>query len=299
MQKDAAGSSKDKAMSFWEHTEELAKRLKSAIYTFVAATIIAMVVPADLSFLSDPVGSFRPLIGVVLIAIRNQVLPPDVVVIGGGLTDPIQLYAMASIVFGFAMAAPVFAYQIYKFVDPALYPHERNDVYPFMGAFLGLFVFGLIFGYLIITPQIISMVLTFFPVVGAEPIINISDFFFSVFTSTLLTGAIFTFPVFLVLLVRYGIIKTSLLSKNRKYVYAALLFLVFAITPGEGGIANFLLYFPLIILLEAGIFVGKRYEKQGKVINRQTFSNGVECKYCKKPIPKATPFCPNCGKSQK
>lgn len=299
MQKDAAGSSKEKQMTFWEHTEELARTLKSAIYTFVAATIIAMVLPADLSFLSDPMGSFRPLIGVVLIAIRNQVLPPDVVVIGGGITDPIELYAIASIVFGFAVAVPVFAYKVYRFIDPALYSHERNDVYPFMGSFMSLFIFGLIFGYLVITPYIISALLMFFPMVGAEPIININDFYFNVFTSTLLTGAIFTFPVFLVLLVRYGIIKTSLLTKNRKYVYAALLILVFIITPGEGGIANFLLFFPLIILLEGGILVAKRYEKQGKVIDRQTFSNEVECKYCKKSIPKTTTFCPNCGKSQK
>jgi len=299
MQKDAAGSLKERQMTFWEHTEELAKRLKSVIYTFAAATIIAMVLPADLSFLSDPVGSFHPLIGVVLKIVRNQVLPANVHLIGGGLTDPIELYGVASIVFGFAVAAPVFAYQVHRFIDPALYAHERNDVYPFLGSFLALFTFGLFFGYFIITPYIISALILFFPAVGAEPWIAINDFYFNVFITTLLTGAIFTFPVFLVLLVRYGIINTRLLTKNRKYVYAALLILVFVITPGEGGIANFMLFFPLIILLEGGIFVAKRYEKQGKVIGRQIFSNEVDCKYCKKSIPKTAPFCPNCGKSQK
>jgi len=55
----------------------------------------------------------------------------------------------------------------------------------------------------------------------------------------------------------------------------------------------------LIVLLEGGIFVAKHYEKQGKGVDRQLFSDEVECKYCKKSILKTAPFCPNCGKSQK
>jgi sec-independent protein translocase protein TatC len=297
MHKDAE-KPKSSEMTFWEHTEELAKRLKSVIYSFVAATIIAMVFPADLSFFSDPFNSFKPLVGVVLKKIREQILPPNVVLIGLGLTDPLELYALASIVFGFTVAAPVFAYQIYKFVDPALYPHERSDVYPFIASFTGLFIFGLIFGYLLITPYIISMMMVFFPAVGAELFISVNDFYFNVFITTFLTGAIFTFPVFLVLLVKYGIIQTSLLTRNRKYVYAGLLILVMIITPGEGGIANFLLYVPLIILLESGIYVARRYEKQGKVIHRRASTDERKCKFCEKPISKSTPFCTNCGKSQ-
>lgn len=299
MYKDAGKSSKSSEMTFWEHTEELAKRLKIVIYTFVVSTIVAMILPADLSFFNDPIQSFKPLIGVVLKKIREQVLPPNVHLIGVGLTDPIELYAVASIVFGFAVVAPVFAYQIFKFVDPALYPHERRDVYPFLASFSALFIFGLIFGYLIITPYIIGAVLLFFPAVGAETWISINDFYFKVFTTTLLTGAIFTFPVFLVLLVRYGIIQTSFLTKNRKYLYAGMLILVFIITPGEGGIANFLLFVPLIILLESGIFVARRYEKHGKIVSRRSFANEAECRFCKRSIPKSAPFCPSCGKSQK
>jgi len=299
MYKDAEKSSKSSEMTFWEHTEELAKRLKLVIYTFVVSTIVAMILPADLSFFNDPIRSFKPLIGVVLKIIREQVLPSNVHLIGVGLTDPIELYAVASIVFGFAVVIPVFAYQIYRFVDPALHPHERSDVYPFLGSFMALFIFGLAFGYLVITPYIVGAVLIFFPAVGAELWISINDFYFNVFTTTLLTGAIFTFPVFLVLLVRYGIIQTSFLTKNRKYLYAVMLVLVFIITPGEGGIANFLLFVPLMILLESGIFVARRYEKQGKVVDRRSLTDRVECKFCKKSIPKSAPFCPSCGKSQK
>ncbi|MEM2914427.1 MAG: twin-arginine translocase subunit TatC [Candidatus Bathyarchaeia archaeon] len=299
MSKDTEKSPKNKEMTFWEHTAELANRLKIVLYTLIASTIIMMILPANPSVFTDPFQSYSPLVSVILRTIKAQVLPENVELIGLEITNPIELYVVASFFFGLAVTAPVFAYQIFRFVDPALYPHERREIYPLLGAFLLLFLSGLIFGYVVLVPYAISAVLPFFTAVGAKPVISVNDFYYTVFFLTLLTGFTFTFPVFLVLLVKYGIMGTKVLTKNRKYLYFAVLILVFVITPGEGGLANLMLFIPLIILLEGGIFFARRYEKKGEIHRLPWFTEETKCKFCGKAMPSNVTFCPNCGKSGK
>ena len=286
-------------MTFWEHTKELGKRLKIVLYTLIISTIAMMALPANLSFLSDPFGSYEPLVGVVLKAVREQALPAGVKLIGIEFVAPLELYLVASFFFGLAITAPVFAYEIFKFVDPALYPNERRAVYPFLSSFLVLFAVGLLFGYLFLVPYGMAALLPFFHVVGAEPLIAVSDFYYFVFFLTLLTGMAFTFPIFLVLFVKFGIVGTKKLTQNRKYVYLGLLILVFLITPGEGGLANFMLMAVMVVLFETGIFFARRYEKKGEVTHPRWSTEEAKCKFCGKTIPTNTTFCENCGKSQK
>jgi sec-independent protein translocase protein TatC len=286
-------------MTFWDHTGELVRRLKVVLYALVVSTVAMMALPANISFFSNPLSFYEPLVAVILRAIRGQVLPPGVRLLGVEFVAPLELYLIASFFFGLAITAPVLAYEIFRFVDPALYPHERRDVYPFLSSFLVLFVVGLVFGYLVLVPYGMAALLPFFQIVGAELYISVSDFYYFVFFLTLLTGVAFTFPIFLVLFVKYGIIGTKTLTKNRKYVYLGLLALVFLITPGEGGLANFMLMAVMIVLLEVGIFFARRYEKKGEIRRPRWFTEEAKCKFCGATIPTDTTFCQNCGKSQK
>lgn len=286
-------------MTFWEHTKELGGRLKVVLYTLIISTIAMMALPANVSFFSNPFSFYEPLVGVVLRAVRAQVLPSGVKLMGMEFVAPLELYLVASFFFGLAITAPVFAYEIFRFIDPALHPHERRDVYPFLASFLVLFVVGLTFGYMFLVPYGMAALLPFFQIVGAELYISVADFYYFVFFLTLLTGLAFTFPIFLVLLVKYGIIGTKTLTKNRKYVYFGLLVLVFLITPGEGGLANFMLMAVMSVLLEIGILFARRYEKKGEIRRPRWFTEEAKCKFCGKTIPTDTTFCQNCGKSQK
>jgi len=301
MPEDVDKPLEDRPMTFWEHTEELIKRLKIVFYALIASIVVMMVLPANIEFLNNPFEFYEPLVAVVLKTMRNQVLPPDVKIIGLELVAPIELYILASFVFALAITAPIFAYEIFKFIDPALYPHERRDIYPFLTSFLALFITGLIFGYFVLTPSIIRAALPFFTAVGAEMTISVMDFYYLLFVTTLMTGLTFTFPVFLVLLVKYGIIGTSILTSNRVYLYAAIFIFVCILTP-DGGLANFILFIPMIVLLETGIFFAKRYEKEGVPRRRISFFPRREertCRFCGNPISADATFCPHCGKSQK
>jgi len=286
-------------MTFWDHTEELAKRLKVVMYAFFISIVVMMILPADFSFLNNPLEYYQPFVAVVLKRIREDVLPSDIRLIGLELIDPIQLYVIASFVFAVALTTPVLVYEIYKFVNPALYQHEKKDLYPFLTSFSALFIIGLVFGYRILMPYMIRAMLPFFSAVGAEMVISIMDFYSLVLVTTLANGLFFTFPVFLVLLVKYGVFGTTVVTKNRKYVYTALLILTFLITPDGGHIGNFMLFAPMILLLEAGVVFARRYEKKSEVRRPRWLRQGPKCKFCGETLKADVVFCSKCGRSQK
>ncbi len=105
---------------------------------------------------------------------------------------------------GIVTSAPVIGYEIYRYVDPALYPEERKAVYPFVISFTALFITGSLFGYKILAPFMLWAMIPFFTLTGAVPIIYVMDFYSLVFITTLTSGFSFTMPVFFVLLVKFG-----------------------------------------------------------------------------------------------
>jgi len=293
--------SKDKELPFEEHLAELARRLKVVLYTLVASTIIFMALPADLSFLHNP-PVFKPLVSVLLTYIREDILPASVKLIAGEITTPLELYILASFVLGVAVTLPVLFYEVYKFVDPALYPEERRMVYPFVAAFISLFIAGAVFGYKILSPFMIWALMPFFEALQVEALVYVMDFYTLVFTLVILCGLVFTFPVIFVLLVRFNIVSTETLTKNRKYLYAAIFVITALITPDGGPIADMALFLPIVVLLEAAILVAKRYEKQRAekeppALTKLLSGNVIKCRFCGAEVSSDSKFCPKCGRA--
>ena len=285
------------AMPFWDHVSELAKRLKVILYVLIVSTILFMALPSNLSFLSNPLQFYDPLVALILRQIRAQMLPPNVMLIGYELTVPMELYLIASFIMGFGVSIPVLAYEIYRFIDPALYPHERKAIYPFVLSFTALFVIGATFGYDILTPFMIWALFPFFTAVGAERIISIMDFYNMVFVSTLMSGLIFTWPVFFVLLVRFGVLRTSMISSNRKYVYAAMYIITAFGTPDGGPLADLMLFIPMVVLTETAVYFGRRYEKSRPMTSAPT-KTVPRCRFCSAELETGKVFCDSCGKAQ-
>jgi len=284
-------------MPFWDHMIELAKGVKVVFYVLVVSTVLFMVLPADFAHLGNPLEFYDPLVALVLRLIRTQVLPPDVMLIGYELTAPMELYLIGSFVFGFAVTIPVLAYEIHRFIDPALLPHERRAVYPFVASFSILFVLGVTFGYVVLMPITLWALFRFFAVVGAEKIISITDFYNMVFVSTIFSGLTFTWPVFFVLLVRFGIANTSMLSKNRKYVYGIMFIVIMFITTDGGPLVDAMLMLPMAVLTETAIFFGRRVEKS-RPITSAPAKAVPKCRFCSAEIEPEKAFCEVCGKAQ-
>ena len=293
-------TSHESATPMWSHLTELASRLKIILYSLFLTTTLFMVFPANSDFLHDPFGFYDPLIALVLRQVTKDVLPPSVQLIAGEFTAPLEIYLIASLLLGIATSAPIIGYEIYRYVDPALYPDERKAIYPFVISFTVLFLIGSIFGYKILAPFMLWAMIPFFRLTGAVPIIFVMDFYNLVFITALTSGFSFTLPVFFVLLVKFGIIKTSYVTSRRRYIYAALYVITAVVTPDGGPIADIALFVPMAILLELAVFFGKRIEKrQGPIRLRSDAKKSVylKCKFCGALLDPKSSFCPNCDKS--
>ena len=293
---------REKLGTVWEHIVELGARLKVVFYSLIITTTFFMVFPANASFLKNPLAFYDPVIALVLQRVVKDVLPSGIQLIAGEFTAPLEIYLIASVILGIAVSSPVIAFEIYRFIDPALYQEERKAVYPFVASFTILFLIGVVFGYRVLAPFMFWAMLPFFRLTSSLPIINVMDFYNLVFITTLVTGFAFTLPVFFVLLVKFGILKTSYVTTRRRYIYAAMYVITAVVTPDGGPLADVALFVPMVILLEIAVLFGKRYEK-GEKRTGPTFSLTekavyIKCKFCGELLTSSLGFCPQCGKSQ-
>jgi len=289
----------DSSATMWDHIGELASRIKVVLYSLFITTALYMVFPANAKFLHDPFGFYDPLIALVLRQITKDVLPSGVQLIAGEFTAPLEIYLIASLLLGIATSAPIIAFEVYRYVDPALYPEERNAIYPFVTSFTVLFIIGAVFGYKILAPFMLWAMIPFFKLTNAVAIIYVSDFYNLVFITVLTSGFSFTMPVFFVLLVKFGIIRTSFVTSRRKYIYAALYVITAVVTPDGGVIGDIALFVPMLILLELAVFFGKRVEKNAGVARAEPAKpEYLKCKFCGALLDRNSSFCAECGRSQ-
>ena len=286
--------------TIWEHIAELSARLRVVFYAVLVSTTFFMVFPANASFLQNPFAFYDPIISLVLHRVVKDVLPSGIQLIAAQFTAPLEIYLIASVILGVAVSSPVIAYEIHQYVTPALYPHERGAIFPFVASFTVLFMLGVAFGYKVLAPFMLWAMIPFFSLTSSAPIINVIDFYDLVFITVLVSGFSFTMPVFFVLLVRFGIIKTTFVTTRRRYVYAALYIVTAIVTPDGGPIADIALFVPMAILLELAVFFGKRYERKGDVVSTRFEEKPTytKCRFCGGLLRGGEVFCPDCGKSR-
>ena len=283
---------------FWVHIAEFIKRMKVVLGVFLVALLVMLILPGNSDFFAMT-NNYKPLMSVLLVYIGKMFLPTGAQLFANSMSDPITLYVYAALVFAIAITLPVFSYEAYKFVDPALYPHERRAIFPFITVVTALFIVGAIFGFFILAPSFIQGFMPFYNAVNAVNLYPLMDFYGVVFFTIIVSGVLFTIPAFFVLLVRFGILHTKTVTKNRKYIYAGLAVAAMLISPGATPLGDLYLFVALALLVELSVFAGKRYENRLGTANSQSmlskwFSPIKTCKFCNLEIKENSQFCPNC-----
>ncbi len=284
--------------SFWGHVTELIKRMKVVLFVFLVATIVMLVLPGTTDFLAMT-SNYQPLVSVFLRNIRDMVLPDNVKLIALQISDPITLYVMASLVFSVSVTIPVFAYEAYKFVVPALKPEEKKAIFPFVSIVSVLFVVGAVFGFYFLFPTFVNSMFPFFSAVGAELMFSLMDFYNMLFFTIIVSGLLFTVPAFFVLLVKFGILKTSMFSHKRKYLYLGMLVLALFISPGATPQGDLYIMISLVALFEVSMLVARRFEKKqanssGFLSTPFTMFSNPTCKFCHAVTDLDSHFCHQC-----
>ncbi len=174
-----------------------------------------------------------------------------------------QFFAWLGTIFaaGAVIGAPFFIYQLWKFIEPGLYPHERQGMrFAAVGATF-FFMLGIAFGYFVVTP----LSLQFFASFSLSPEIanefDITKYFSMVTTWSLGIGLVFELPVVIYFLARVGILSAALLRSVRKYAIIITLVLGAVLTPPDP-FSQILVALPLMGLYELSIFLAARVEKK-------------------------------------
>jgi len=251
-------------LSFWEHITELLRRLRVIFIAVAISSVFVMAFPINFAFENvSAVNPWYTTVSVWLIKrVQQDLVPSEVELLPISWFAPLEIYLFVSVMLGVVISSPVIMYEIYKFINPALHMHERKSVLSFVAAFSGLFVFGVVFGYVLIMPASVRALLLASKFLGLPLMFEFSEFFSLVVGGVLLSGFMFTFPVFLILLVKAQVLKTNHVTRNRKTIYPGLVVLIAIFDPDPTIITEVALIIPIIILTEVSVLIARRYERE-------------------------------------
>jgi sec-independent protein translocase protein TatC len=237
----ALGDPDPKNMTVIEHLEELRSRLIVCILVTTVAAIVGL-------FFYEPIFSLltRPLNGIHT-AFGSGVLTFNTVT--GALFMRIKLALIPAAI----ISVPVWLYELWMFVAPALEIETRQYVVPFVALGLVLFLLGAGVGYLVF-PRYFGFMVG----IAGPKFLYIPDAasYLSTFAILLLVfGAVFELPIVLVLLSRIGMVSSAFLRRRRKVSFFVALFAGMIITPGADPITPLIVSFLLMVLYEFSIIL--------------------------------------------
>jgi sec-independent protein translocase protein TatC len=233
----ATARDRDKELSLIQHIGELRDRMMMAAIALVVTTAISFVFTTDIiRILLIPTGELRLI-----------TLSP---------TENFTTYFQVALLSGIAIAMPVILYEIYAYIDPALYPSERRFVKILGLPIIALFAAGMAFCYFIMLPRAMEFLLHFGEAVF-ENQLRASEYLSFATMFILGIGVMFEVPVIIYALVRVHILDRAWLAKQRRYV-VLLCFVVGAlITPTPDPFNQALVALPMYLLFEVGLFFSK------------------------------------------
>lgn len=255
----------DMEMELWEHVEELVERARKIIIAWFTAMIFVAFAPSSLlkyppSLNLDFNSNYETIVGAFIEYVKQQTAPPNILLIAGTWTGSIELYFNAAMLLGFIIALPVIAYEIYAFVKPALYPEEKSAAFKFAASFIFLFVLGALISFYIVIPVTLRILTYFIDMIGAQPMFFVDDYYNFIFLSTILIGLVFTFPNWVYILVKIGLIDHEDLVGNRKNFILGVSIVTAILTPDPTPFSMLIISIPLIVLYEISIYVAKKAE---------------------------------------
>lgn len=229
----------DNQESFLSHLVELRDRL---IRVLIALLIVFV-----------PMAFFARELYTLLAAPLLHVLPAGGTMIATDVVGVFLVPMKVALTVSFLVILPYVLYQIWAFVAPGLYAHEKRFAVPLLIASVVLFFIGMAFAYFAFFPMVFGFMAKFAPV-GVAWMTDIEKYFSFVLTMFLAFGATFEVPVVVIVLVKTGLVSVEKLREWRPYVIVGAFVIGAVFTPPDV-ISQFMMAVPLWLLYEVGIFL--------------------------------------------
>jgi sec-independent protein translocase protein TatC len=232
-------------MSFLEHLEELRTRLIRAVVSVVLAVGVCWNwAAAILHFMMQPL----------------RAADPKIRFIYTGPTEGFVLYMKAAFFAGIFVAAPFVLYQLWAFVSPGLYAHERRSVVPFVSLGSLFFLAGGAFGHFYLFPATFRF-LGQFTSEDIEYVPRVTEYFSFYFWFVIGLGVVFQLPVVIFFLSRLGLVTPKFLMRHFKYAILIAFIVAAVITPSADMVNQTMLALPIIALYLLGVLVAWLFGK--------------------------------------
>jgi sec-independent protein translocase protein TatC len=232
---------------FVQHLIELRDRL-------VKATIAVLVAGAALAIYPGP-AELYDLLAAPLVA----QLPAGATLIATSVISPFLVPLKILLMTAFLMALPVVLYQMWAFVAPGLYSHEKKLVIPLVVSSTVLFMIGVAFCYFFVFGQVFKFIQSFAPksITAAPDIEAYLSFVISMFIAF---GLAFEVPIVVIVLARMNVVTIEKLKDFRSY-FIVLAFIIAAIVTPPDVVSQLALAIPMCILYEIGIWAAQLFIK--------------------------------------
>lgn len=229
--------------SFISHLVELRDRLLHSIIAIFAVMLVLCVYPGP--------GAIYD----ILAAPLTQALPEGTKMVAIGVVTPFMVPLKVTAMVAFVFALPYVLYQVWAFVAPGLYAHEKRLGLPLVISSSLLFLLGMAFCYFFVFGQVFQFIASFAPK-SITPAPDVEAYLSFVMTMFLAFGVAFEVPVALVVLVAFGVVSIEKLKEWRSYFIVGAFVVAAVVTPPDV-VSQLALAIPMCLLYEIGIIAAR------------------------------------------
>ncbi|MEJ2755175.1 MAG: twin-arginine translocase subunit TatC, partial [Gammaproteobacteria bacterium] len=237
--------SSENAMTLMDHLLELRKRMLRSL-AFVIATFIGLVYFANDIYLFVA----QPMLNALPVGSHLQAIDPTATFFA-----PFKLTFFVAIF----VTVPFILHQLWLFISPGLYAHEKRIALPVLLSSILLFYSGIAFAYYVVLDLILTFLVSTAPE-GVLPVPDISSYLQLVLKLFFAFGCAFEIPIATVLLLLSGVVSTDQLKRQRPYVFIGCFVIGMLLTPPDV-LSQTLLAFPMWLLFESGLLLGTALAK--------------------------------------
>lgn len=233
-------------MPLTAHLEELRWRLvKSAGAIIVAFSITYGFANSLFHFLTAPL---------------LETLGDQVALIGTGVTEAFFTKLKVSFIAALFLASPVIFFQVWSFVAPGLYEHEKGYALPFVFFATFFFMMGAAFCFYAVFPVAFTFFVEEFDSIGVDATLRITEYLGFSSRMLLAFGAIFEMPVFTFFFARIGLVNHTMMIQSARYAVVAIFIVAAILTPADAA-SQVMMAVPMLFLYGLSIGIAYMFQK--------------------------------------
>lgn len=240
-------------ISFWNHLEELRKRLIKMAAVAVIFSVVAFCLK-------------EPLFNVILAPGSSDFItyrllgaaPFQIELISTGLTEQFSIHVETALYVGILVSVPYLLYEIFRFIGPALYVHERRKTRETIVWGYLLFMIGTLLNYYLIFPLTVHFLGTYQVSEQVKNCITLQSYINTLLSLSLIMGIVFELPMMCWALGKMGFLSGDLMQKYQRHAFVIILIAAAIITPTTDIFTLMVVTLPLFLLYEISIRIVKR-----------------------------------------